>query len=57
MTIEQITDMAYEIGSADFTMPDGKGGKTAVSGKYVVVFKRQADGTLRAVADFFNMNE
>ena len=55
-TVESSGEMAYEIGSANFSMPDGKGGKNPVSGKYMVVFKRQADGTLRAVADIFNMN-
>ena len=48
--------LAYEIGAYSFTMPDGSGGKTQVAGKYLVVCKRQQDGTLRAVADMFSSN-
>ena len=54
--VESSGDLAYEIGAASFTMPDGKGGKAPVAAKYLVVFKRQGDGSIKAIADIFNMN-
>src|SRR5579872_1660003 len=56
-SVDASGDLAFEIGAFSFNMPDGKGGKTTVQGKYLVVFKRQPDGKLLAVADTFNMNE
>lgn len=51
---DQVTakgDLAYEIGSYKLTFND-KAGKTQTStGKYVVVWARQADGSWKAVVD------
>jgi hypothetical protein len=38
------------------SMPDGKGGKVPVVAKYVVVFRRQPDGSIKAIADISNAN-
>ena len=56
VSVDSSGDLAYEIGEYGFTMPDGTGGKAQMSGKYLVVFKRQPNGTLRAVADMFSGN-
>lgn len=56
VTVESSGDFAYEVGEARFTMPDGKGGKSPQSLKYLVVFKRQTNGKFLAVADIFNSN-
>ena len=55
-SVDSSAEIAYEIGAYSFTMPDGKGGKNHLSGKFLVVYKRQANGSLRAVADMFSPN-
>jgi uncharacterized protein (TIGR02246 family) len=47
-------DLAYSWGTYHFAMtgPDGK--PTADEGKYVTVWKKQADGSWKSVADIFN---
>ena len=55
-SVDASGDLVYEIGAYSFSMPDGAGGKVGMSGKYLVVFKRQANGTLRSVADMFSAN-
>ena len=55
-SVDSSGELAYEIGEYSFTMPDGTGGKAPMAGKYLVVFKRQTNGTLRAVADMFSGN-
>ena len=49
-------DLVYEIGEFSATMPLPTGGTAPGTGKYVVVFERQPDGTLRMKADIFNSN-
>ena len=56
VSVDASGELVYEVGEYNFTMPDGKGGKVLVSGKYLIVFKRQPTGTLRAVADMFSGN-
>lgn len=46
-------DLAYEAGEYQHTMPGADGRKTHHTGQYLVVFKRQANGELRCVADSF----
>jgi uncharacterized protein (TIGR02246 family) len=47
-------DMAYEYGTYDFATKDKKGGITDEKGKYVVVWKKQADGSWKVAADIDN---
>jgi uncharacterized protein (TIGR02246 family) len=51
---DQVTakgDLAYEIGSYTITSNDKKGKPQPTSGKYVVVWARQADGSWKAALD------
>jgi uncharacterized protein (TIGR02246 family) len=43
-------DVAYEIGAFEANLP------ARTQGKYVVVWKRQADGSIRMLVDIFNTN-
>ena len=58
VTIESSGDLAYEIGTFEGIVPDPHSpGKTVrASGKYLVVWKRQADGGIKMVADMFSPN-
>ena len=49
-------DMAYEIGAFEAKLPVPEGGTAPGTGKYVVVWKRQGDGSVKMVADIFNLN-
>ena len=50
-------DMAYDIGTFLLTTNDAKGNPTSTPGKYVVVWKKQADKSWKAVADIFNTDK
>ncbi len=50
-------DMAYDIGTFLLTTNDAKGNPTNTQGKYVVVWKKQADKTWKVVADIFNTDK
>jgi ketosteroid isomerase-like protein len=47
-------DLAYAQGTYEFTANDAKGAPATDRGKFVVVWKKQADGSWKAVADIFN---
>lgn len=47
-------DMAYEYGTYDFATEDKKGKIVDEKGKYVVVWKKQADGSWKVAADIDN---
>jgi uncharacterized protein (TIGR02246 family) len=47
-------DMAYDVGTYELTMNDDKGNPNTEIGKYVVVWKKQADKQWKVVADIFN---
>jgi ketosteroid isomerase-like protein len=47
-------DLAYSIGTYQSTMNDAKGKPVTDRGKYVTVWKKQADGTWKVVADIYN---
>ena len=47
-------DLAYTHGTYAMSMNDPKGSPMNDKGKYVTVYKKQADGKWKAVADIFN---
>ena len=47
-------DLAYAQGTYEFTANDAKGTPTTDRGKFVVVWKKQADRSWKAAADIFN---
>ena len=55
--VAQPADLAYEIGTFDFTVADQTGKSSASRGKYVIVWKKQAKGEWKAVADIFNTDK
>jgi uncharacterized protein (TIGR02246 family) len=50
-------DMAYEVGTFALKLNDAQGNATTTPGKYVVVWKKQADRGWKAVADIFNTDK
>jgi ketosteroid isomerase-like protein len=46
-------DFAYDIGTYQLTMNDPQGKPNSDRGKYMVVWKKQADGKWKAVGDMF----
>lgn len=49
--VAQAGDMAYELGSYEIVMKDKKGKSTPQKGVYVVVWKKQADGSWKVEVD------
>src|SRR5205823_14030123 len=47
-------DVAYTNGTYELTAPDDIGNPTNDHGKYVAVWKKQADGTWKVVTDIWN---
>ena len=47
-------DLAYEIGKYELEIQPPSGEPVRDNGKYVVVYRRQADGSLKAIADMFS---
>lgn len=47
-------DLAYTHGTYTMTLSDAKGNPVNDRGKYVTVYKKQADGKWKSVADMFN---
>ena len=47
-------DFAYDIGTYQLTMNDPQGKQMSDRGKYTVVWKKQAGGSWKAVADMFS---
>jgi uncharacterized protein (TIGR02246 family) len=56
VSVESSGDLAYEIGTYDAIVPKAGGGTERSSGKYLVVWKRQADGRIAMVGDMFSPN-
>ncbi len=48
-------DLGYTRGTYRMTM-DGPAGPVTINGKYLTVWKKQADGTWKVTADMFNAN-
>jgi ketosteroid isomerase-like protein len=55
--VSKAGDVAYDIGTFLLTTNDAKGNPTSTPGKYVVVWKKQADKNWKAVADIFNTDK
>jgi ketosteroid isomerase-like protein len=47
-------EIAYSRGTYSLTMSDPKGKPVTDKGKYLTVFKKQADGSWKAIEDMFN---
>ena len=47
-------EMGYTVGTYDMTMNDAKGNPMPDHGKYVTIWKKQADGSWKAAVDAFN---
>src|SRR5882757_227310 len=50
-------DLAYDIGTFELKTNDAQGNVTTEVGKYVVVWKKQADKQWKAVVDMFNTDK
>ncbi len=47
-------DLAFEVGELSYSAPDKGGGRATASGKYIVVWKKEADGVWRLYRDMWN---
>lgn len=45
---------AFDVGSFTLSAPDGKGGRLAVNGKYIVIWRKERDGDWRLYRDIWN---
>jgi len=54
--VESSGEIAYEIGAFEATLPLPQGGTARGSGKYVVIWRRQPDGSVKLAVDIFNTN-
>jgi uncharacterized protein (TIGR02246 family) len=52
--VARSSDLAYIVGSYQLTMKDSQGKPAADRGKFVEVWKKQADGKWKVEADIFN---
>jgi uncharacterized protein (TIGR02246 family) len=52
--IVEAGDTGYGIGSYTCTLPSASGERARDTGKYIVVYRRQADGGWKVIADQFN---
>lgn len=50
-------DMAYDIGTFELKMNDAQGNPTTAVGKYVVAWKKSAQGQWKVEADIFNTDK
>ncbi|MBI1941234.1 MAG: SgcJ/EcaC family oxidoreductase [Acidobacteria bacterium] len=48
------SDLGYTMGTYELTVHDPKGKPVTDRGKYITVWKKQADGTWKVAADIFN---
>ena len=54
--VSRAGDLAYTWDTAEFTLNDPKGNPVTQRMKHVVVWKKQADGTWKVVADIWNFD-
>jgi len=52
--VAKAADLAYVSGTYEETMTDASGSLVKDHGKYVEIFKKQADGTWKVIADIWN---
>jgi uncharacterized protein (TIGR02246 family) len=52
--LEEAGDLAYGLGTYTCTMPAPGGERVRDTGKFIVVYRRQADGAWKVIADQFN---
>jgi uncharacterized protein (TIGR02246 family) len=57
IVVAQSGEMAWEYGTFRLTTNDATGKPVTHNGKYVVVWKKQADGKWKAIADAFNTDK
>lgn len=50
-------DLAYETGTFEESFKDANGQPARVTGKYVVVWKKQSNGQWKAIVDIFNTDQ
>jgi uncharacterized protein (TIGR02246 family) len=54
--VEELGDVATAVGTLSGTVPDGEGGHTALAGKFIVLWRKGADGTWRMHRDIWNFD-
>jgi uncharacterized protein (TIGR02246 family) len=54
--VSSFGDVAYEIGAFEANLPVPQGGTARTQGKYVVIWKRQPDGSVKLHVDMFSAN-
>ena len=52
--VSRAGDLGYTIGTFELTVNDAEGNPVTTVGKYVTVWKKQADGQWKVAADIFN---
>lgn len=54
--VEELGDTATEVGAVSGTLPGEGGARTPLTGKYIVLWKKGADGTWRLHRDIWNFD-
>lgn len=54
--VEASGELAYEIGRFSRTVRPRHGAPVAEHGKYLVLYRRRPDGSLRAIAEMYNLD-
>jgi uncharacterized protein (TIGR02246 family) len=54
--VEGSGDVAFEVGEVSYSAPDKTGTRSTATGKYIVVWKKGADGVWRLYRDIWNAN-
>ena len=54
--VEDAGEWAYEVGEVTYTAPGTGDARTKATGKYIVVWKKDTDGTWRLYRDIWNSN-
>ena len=55
--VAQSKDIAFDVGTFELKLDNEQGVSMSIPGKYVVVWKKQKDGTWKAEADIFNTDK